>query len=274
MRCGLGFQEAASRRPGLPAATARDCAQWIARRLWNRGDDCLHQSTLPPDIKPALGELIGHHSVICDNHGLLRFAHNGLLEVHLADAICQAIEIGLTAELENAQTPHSTDLIIGSHIRQARHSQENLRRWMGHGASEVLRVNAAGILAKLRKPSVDDLVVRTLRADQSVRTRYIAAVASRVLALPWNDAMQLGTRQSLAPWDAWMTLLAELRNEADAGARWCTTALLYHAEAWKSDQTRTAIAQALQAERSIEVVRAMAALAVGADPINLERPAA
>lgn len=65
---------------------------------------------------------------------------------------------------------------------------------MSGSANPVLRVNSAGILAKLGGLDLADSVVKTLHADQDNRQLYLTAVASRVLAMEWQQAAQFVAR--------------------------------------------------------------------------------
>ena len=55
-----------------------------------------------------------------------------------------------------------------------------LVRWADEGGSAVLRVNAAGILAKTRSPDSAGLAAAALRRDRDMRVRYLRAVSVRV----------------------------------------------------------------------------------------------
>lgn len=72
-------------------------------------------------------------------------------------------------------------------------SLASLAKWSRSG-SAVLRVNAAGILAKVRSPLVDNEAIAVLRADGDVRELYLAAVLSRVLTMPWGAACDLAAK--------------------------------------------------------------------------------
>ena len=79
----------------------------------------------------------------------------------------------------------------------------HLARWADNGDTDVLRVNAAGILAKTPDLDAAGAAVTALRRDTGVRTRYLSAVTARLTATSRPAA-------------------AELFNAADAGARWCS----------------------------------------------------
>ena len=81
----------------------------------------------------------------------------GALVVHreseaFASWVFGAIATGLRGDLEAAQTSHETDQIIRRFVQHDTTAADTLGRWMRAGATPVLRVNAAGILAKLRTP--------------------------------------------------------------------------------------------------------------------------
>src|SRR5439155_14775000 len=90
-----------------------------------------------------------------------------------------------------AQTSHDTDLVIREFVLRNQATAVTLERWMKRANSPVLRVNSAGVLAKLGSQRLDDNVVRTLKAETETRQLYITAVASRVLRLPWQEAINV-----------------------------------------------------------------------------------
>jgi len=55
-----------------------------------------------------------------------------------------------------------------------------LARWADDGGSAVLRVNAAGILAKTRSLDSAGLAAAALRRDRDMRVCYLRAVSARV----------------------------------------------------------------------------------------------
>ncbi|MFC6017453.1 hypothetical protein ACFP2T_14700 [Plantactinospora solaniradicis] len=204
----------------------------------------------------------------------MRFPHPGLIDFHLACRVFDGIATGTSERLEAVQTSHATDLVIREFVEQDPASEATLSRWMRSGATDVLRVNAAGILAKTATPETADLVIAALRADEAMRVLYLTAVASRVLALPWTLATQLAQGSGAVGSDAVLKLAEELRNPRDAAARWCSALLLHRAGAAGREPVKAAVAEALRAESAPENLRTMAGLLAGADPITttLERP--
>jgi hypothetical protein len=65
-----------------------------------------------------------------------------------------------------------------------------LAKWTRRG-SPILRVNAAGILAKVGSPTMDNDVVQALKVDREARELNLTAVVARVLRMPWDDAGQV-----------------------------------------------------------------------------------
>lgn len=150
-----------------------------------------------------------------------------------------------------------------------------LADWMAQGANAVLRVNSAGILAKLGEPTTTDAVVSTLKADPDSRQLYLTAVSSRVLALEWSQAAQLATTIERGTGDVGPDLAAtqvallanELVNPRDGAARWCSTVLLGRFQNSAPELTRSALHQALQAEPCRENLRAIGTVLAGNNPL-------
>ncbi|WP_434600097.1 helix-turn-helix transcriptional regulator [Streptomyces sp. A5-4] len=86
--------------------------------------------------------------------------------------------------LAHVQTKHGADIVTASLADKA--STANLRRWMLDGDVPILRVNAAGILAKLPGQGQADDVARVLAHDEEVRHLYMTAATSRVCAVDWT----------------------------------------------------------------------------------------
>lgn len=114
----VGMQSAVS-------LTARECAEWLAWELWQRGEPALHVTDLPLSIARYLGivdangqlaaslALIapdGH--ILCDKDGYCSFAHPSFIDFYVAQRVFTKIAIGDSKLLATAQTTHATDLII------------------------------------------------------------------------------------------------------------------------------------------------------------------
>jgi hypothetical protein len=141
-----------------------------------------------------------------------------------------SIAAGDAGPLAVVQTTHQTDLMLAGLAAQERVTMLRLAQWMNDGGSPVLRVNAAGILAKTRDLDFASTVAVQLRRDPGARELYLTAVQARA-----------GSR-----------LAAELRNPRDGGARWCAAWLLGRDG---GPQARQALVSALRAEPVLENVR-------------------
>ncbi|TDV53914.1 helix-turn-helix domain-containing protein [Actinophytocola oryzae] len=162
-----------------------------------------------------------------------------------ATELLASIAGGDPGPLTEVQTTHRTDLAVSRLASTDRSSVLRLARWMADGNTAVLRVNAAGILAKTAgQPDALDDVALTLARDEQTRDRYLWALTLRV--------------GSTVP-----ALAAEVLNPRDAGARWCATRLLGQDG---SPAARRALATALRRDPVRENVRAIGLPLTGADP--------
>lgn len=151
---------------------------------------------------------------------------------------------GDASPLVDVQTAHRTDLAVSDLVGKDRVSLLRLARWMSDGESDVLRVNAAGILAKTARLDMLNSVALALSRDGEVRQRYMWAVSTRV-----GDSVP--------------ALAREVLNPRDAGARWCAAWMLGK----KGDPVaRDALTVALRRDPVLENVRAIGLLLNGAAP--------
>ncbi|MFD8318943.1 hypothetical protein [Kitasatospora purpeofusca] len=145
----------------------------------------------------------------------------------LAGELVASAAGGDSGPLMTVQTTHATDLVIAAIADTS--TTHRLRTWMEDGGSPVLRVNAAGILAKRPGQESALQVARVLGNDAEVRGLYSTAVLARVGGLEWDVAgalaADLGTAGPQAHFLA-ARLAAETMNARDAGARWCAAAML------------------------------------------------
>ncbi|MFI1186877.1 helix-turn-helix domain-containing protein [Streptomyces californicus] len=129
--------------------------------------------------------------------------------------------------LARVQTTHGADIVTASIADKA--STVHLRRWMLEGDVPILRVNAAGILAKLPGQAQADQVARVLAHDEEVRHLYLTAVTSRVCAVDWTTAGRIVSQPAAYGHraDFLATRFArEALNPRDSGARWCSSVML------------------------------------------------
>ena len=185
------------------------------------------------------------------------------------------IAAGESKLLATAQTTHATDLVLQKFVLRHQPSAESIREWMTKGTNAVLRVNSAGVLAKLGEPTLADAVVMRLKADPASRQLYLTAVSHRVLSLKWNQAAQLAARVERPEPDTWPKLTAaqlavlahELTNPRDGAARWCSALLLGHFQDAAPDIVRSALYSALQADPCCENVRSIGMVLAGKNPL-------
>jgi len=170
--------------------------------------------------------------------------------------------------LATAQTTHEVDKAIAALVSSDTSSLASLATWARSGPA-VLRVNAAGILAKVRSPVADNAAVQVLKADPRVRELYLAAVVSRVLSKPWDDAFTIATAdRSLSELDV-QGFADEIQNPADSGARWCSVVLLSRVRHEDPATVNGILLRALRTEPSNENLRAIGSVLAGADPLKI-----
>lgn len=128
--------------------------------------------------------------------------------------------------LAAVQTTHGTDLAIAT--LADRGAVAHLGRWLDNGDNPVLRVNAAGILAKVPGQAEASHVTAALGRDLDVRSRYMTAVIARVCGLDWCVAAQLADNPAGFPQPILVTqrFAREAVSDRDVGARWCAAAML------------------------------------------------
>jgi hypothetical protein len=151
---------------------------------------------------------------------------------------------------------------------------------MMRAPSPVLRVNSAGVLAKLGLPEFSDRVVTSLKRDADTRHLYLTAVTSRVLGMAWDEADSLAAMVEADPQPPTHSLIsgktavyadrlaAEIHNPRDDAARWCAVVLLNQFRHAAPEKTTEALCQALQVERNTETLRSIGALLAGSNPIS------
>jgi hypothetical protein len=254
--------------------TGQKAVEWLAWHLWQRRSHELHRSRITTQV---IRYLDAHPHVIRQPNDLYRFADPTLVDLLVAQRVFGGIATGSGHLLATAQTSHTMDLTIGALAADDLTAQRRLVAWMRGNATAVLRVNAAGILAKVGPPDLGDAAILTLREDSDVRRLYLTAVASRVLSTPWEQASQLAEAAVNAtpsegslfeggqPWIA-ERLASELTNNRDAAARWCSTLFLSNLPGSMAVTILQTIARTARNEPCRENLRAYAAVLAGASP--------
>lgn len=146
----------------------------------------------------------------------------------VAAELVASVAAGDPGPLATVQTTHGTDLVIASMVD--RRTSVRLHRWMTDGSDAVLRVNTAGILAKVPGQDPARNVASILAVDDATRRLYTTAVLTRACLLDWTAAGKLAANPlATTPRKAAFIahrLADEALNPRDAGARWCSAAML------------------------------------------------
>lgn len=270
------------------AAVDRSCAQSLAWEMWQRQTYSLHASELPEPVAHHLGAMATDSAstvlldgvVLGDREGCYSFAHRSFIDFFIAQRIFGAIRAGESNLFATAQTTHETDLVIREFVLRHDGAVDLLVGWMKTGSSAVLRVNSAGVLAKLGATQLSDDVINVLKGDVDTRQMYLTAVASRVLSIPWDQASRLVASveghptglSSHLPSDSAAHLAtrfaSEARNPRDSGARWCSVVLLSQVEQAAPETVLAALQQALSEESCRENLRAIGRALAGSNPIS------
>jgi hypothetical protein len=216
--------------------------------------------------------------ILRDREGFYSFAHPSFVDFHVAQRIFGEVAAGDSKLFSKAQTSHDTDMVIREFVTRDPHSADALRRWMVRAPSPVLRVNSAGVLAKVGG-GLGDEVVRALKRDVDSRHLYLTAVASRILDLPWAQAANLAVAVDQGSADLLpespeqgsrvaARLAAEVSNPRDGAARWCSVLMIGQFRKTAPDIADGALHAALRQERGVETIRSIGALLSGENPLS------
>jgi hypothetical protein len=152
-----------------------------------------------------------------------------------------SIAAGDPGPLTQIQTSYATDMALGRMAAADRPVMWRLARWADDGRSDILRVNAAGILGKAASADFSGMPAAVMLRDRDVRARWLRALVGR-------------TGRSTDQ------LAGEILNPDDSGARWCAGWLLAQDG---SPAARQALAQALRSEPVAENIRTFGLLLNG-----------
>ena len=155
-----------------------------------------------------------------------------------------SIAAGDPGPLAQIQTTYTTDMALARMAAADRPVMWRLARWADDGGSDVLRVNAAGILGKAASPDFAGLPAAVMIRDRDVRARWLRALVART----GRDSDQLAV---------------EILNPDDSGARWCAGWLLARDG---SPAARAALGRALRSEPVTENIRTFGLLLNGEKP--------
>ena len=155
-----------------------------------------------------------------------------------------SIAAGDAGPLTQIQTTYATDMALARLAAADRPVMWRLAKWADDGGSDILRVNAAGILGKAASADFSGMPAAVMLRDRNVRGRWLRALVART---------GRGTDQ----------LSAEVLNPADSGARWCAGWLLAQDG---SPAARQALTRALRSDPVTENVRTFGLLLNGENP--------
>ncbi|MFF0490111.1 helix-turn-helix domain-containing protein [Nocardia sp. NPDC004068] len=124
------------------------------------------------------------------------------------------------------QTSHAVDQVLATRLDGS--TVRRLLAWSTDEPSDIVRVNAVGILAKLPGQGAARQVVRVIEHDSAVRSRYETAVVARLCGINHTQAHGYVQTPELIPSAELVAqrLSAEAMNPNDAGARWCAATML------------------------------------------------
>ncbi|MET7769074.1 helix-turn-helix transcriptional regulator [Nocardia sp. NPDC005366] len=123
------------------------------------------------------------------------------------------------------QTSHALDHAIAAELDHA--TIRRMLGWAQNDSSEIIRVNAAGILAKTPAAPAES-IVRFLAHDDEVSRRYMTAVLARIMGTDHSHAAGYLVAPETLPSPAVIAerLAVESLNRTDVGARWCAATML------------------------------------------------
>ncbi|WP_030180966.1 SIR2 family protein [Streptomyces violaceorubidus] len=244
----------------------RTVMQDLAWEMFRRETASIHYSELPRALQDSLtsrSTALMHnyeHDVRTqsflqrDNAGFYGFAHKSFMEFFIAQRIFTDICQNYSGRLMDAQTSYETDQFVKDLLLREPSYMDTLIGWLNEGESAVLRVNSAGILAKVGERGLVGDVIRLLDRDKAVRHLYLTAVIFRVLEIRWEAAQRLASEPNGKRLPQLLTLTsdqlttvatrfcAEALNPRDAVARWLSFRLL--------EQVRDVAAE--EVERTLE----------------------
>jgi transcriptional regulator with XRE-family HTH domain len=263
---------------GVPL-DSESCARWLAWELWNRRATMLNSQEVPPNVRQVLNAFPPAGTLILrDGNDNYSFAHPSLVDFFVAQRIFGDLASGNSDLLTATQTSHDTDQVIRRFVQHDNSCVPILARWMEDGNTPVLRVNSAGILAKLGQADISDQVITVLRQDAGTRHLYLTAVASRVLAMPWEAAERLAggnpehtSKSAMSSGQAAefaVRLSQEVRNSQDGAARWCSIVLLSRVAQPVPAIVTSSLQESLRNEQCRENLRAIASAMSNASPLE------
>jgi transcriptional regulator with XRE-family HTH domain len=259
----------------------RDYLRWLAWELHLAGATSTDPNLLPSDLAEwAVAEAtLPVPGFVCrDAEGGLQLVDHRLKDVLVAQTLSGDIVMKESSRFTLVQTSHATDRILERFVASDIQYASILRRWMCDTPNPTLRVNSAGVLAKIQDSDGSEAALSHLGQDSETRLKYITAVASRVLKIDWNSAERRAkSLHSRSAWrdlspaktgEAISALSAELLDSTDAGARWCSAVLLASFRSDRPALVNEALHNSLTTEVSREVIRVVGRSLAGKEAIG------
>lgn len=249
----------------------RDFMRWFAWEMHSRKLEAVGPVTLPAELAEwavAEASLPTIGFVSYNEQGMLKFVDPALKDILIAQTLSSDIALNETDRFATVQTSHSTDKVIREFVSSDQQYEQRLKSWMETSGDPVLRVNCAGVLAKIQQSDSAENALHRLTRDSQARSLYLTAVANRVLHLDWVPAQRIASAanhgRSLAGLltqdklpEVFTSLSNELHNPNDAGARWCSVMLLSALEEYDTEKANSVLHSALSIELSREVMKAI-----------------
>lgn len=256
----------------MDSREVKSLMQQLAWSMFLRETASVHYSELPRTLLDFLSS--GHSTFVHnyehdvrtqsflqrDNAGFYSFAHKSFMEFFIAQRIFASICASDSGELAEAQTSHETDQFIKDLLLREPEHIGTMVEWMNTGEEVVLRVNAAGILAKTGDTRITSDVIALLDRDKAVRHLYLTAVVFRVLEVRWEAAARLASEPNGRRLPHLLTLTSdqlttvatrfctEALNPRDAVARWLSLRLLEQVMDVARDEIRAMLRKAAEQE--------------------------
>ncbi|WP_433734815.1 twin-arginine translocation signal domain-containing protein [Nocardia sp. CA-129566] len=169
---------------------------------------------------------VGLHDDEMNRRDFMTMAAVATANAVLVNDLGASLAGGDVGPLGTVQTSHVVDRAIATVIDKP--VLRRLQRWMETEDSDIVRVNAAGILAKAPGQPAADHVAAVLQHDADVQARYLTAVVARVLGIDHATAAEYVSDPYALPAVhlAAQRLAAEAINPNDVGARWCSATML------------------------------------------------
>jgi hypothetical protein len=149
--------------------TDRDYLKWFAWELHLRGTCSARVESLPPELTEwavAEASLPVPGFVHYGEDRELRLIDDSLKDLLVAQTLSSDLILGEPHRFAVVQTSHATDRLLQQFVRTDASYSRQLQSWMEVAPDPVLRVNSAGVLAKISDSESAEASVAHLRDNQ------------------------------------------------------------------------------------------------------------